>query len=1345
MTNTGSAGSVAATATGNTSFRNDGTVAGGIALAATASQTTSNQSNKSVYTSTPATGGGATTVSTNTSTNNSTSRPVGGNVVAVYSGTVGTNPTDPRQAQRTEITQTADGSSTATLAGVVHANVTSSTGRATASTTNSSADRVTTQPLVGAGTAAATETTVISSRGNRTATGGPSSVVVTGAVRNNGAGTGNVTVQAAIGAASATVNAGVIEGALLLNAGAGQNTTTSLDGTTIYTRAASTTYYSPFVEQSSTTTSSTSTRLAGGTATATLAGAGVGSVRVSGVGTGAGSTAATASVDAGSVVGAFTVAAGGTDTRTDQTDTFANGVDTIVTTRTDTVSPLAGDARADVAGRIGGAAAVTSQGGAATLDVTGVAADTVSVTANASDRVTTTTQGYAVTSPQGYLVYRQTSQTVTSTTTARGGVATLAISGAPQAGEANAVGGAVTVDGFGGSVLTVAAGSRLLTGGAPVRVVGTAANTTASTTYSYDPNTGVFTGSMTRQTFTPVAGPASLTNAGVIGAPTGYFSASVPVRVESVGGATITNSGQIYGNVDAAGVGERRDVTTVFTPARGTVPQTSVATTTYTPVAASARIANTGVISGRAGVSGRTGTVTNAGVIRGVALLGAGVRTYTNTVTSTNAFDANGNLVTTSVTSPAAAPSALFAQSLTLDQNGLLLGGVRVEGATTADPATVSPIRTSTVTATVNLNEGSVTLGDVTGQQDTSGRLTRTAVNLNGNGFLGVGPTLQAAQPAGGGVSFTAAPNYAAFAAIDPALGTAGASALSPEVALASGSRVSGVDSVTKTGGGAFTIVGAPLLRGAGSPTFTVDAPLVRVAGGELQLGVAGVDSATGQGVFGVNGAVKNNGTLVVGRRIASGALSGVQGVTLSVTGNVSQGAAGTLVLAASPTPALQTAPSLTTTSSFLSVDGALSLAGVVNIAAPQGIYLSGRGPDIASVGGAFTSTASVNAFASPFVNFGLATRTEGGRTIVSLNVTRTSYASVAGNGNAAAAAGALQAAIPAAVTAGAGSDLAAVIAGLDTGGAGRAAGALDEFGQASFYGSLAAVSTTRPFGEVTDALASIDSDPARPVSLWLRVGGAGTRTRGDAGTGARQLTANNYGAIVGLAVTSGGITAGIGVGPGWTDANAGIGRARANGWMLGGYAAGRIGALSLAGQAVAGWSSWNTSRNLQSFGRFATASFDGREIRLNGRAALDLPMAAITLSPFAGLEWRQWRLNGFAERDAGALGVTSGRASKSILSPEVGARASETRGALRAFVEGAYVFQPDIGSARAFSLTGAPVGFVAQGVTPGKFGRVGTGLETDIGRGTVFVRGDLWAGGGNRLGAVRVGARVRL
>ena len=91
------------------------------------------------------------------------------------------------------------------------------------------------------------------------------------------------------------------------------------------------------------------------------------------------------------------------------------------------------------------------------------------------------------------------------------------------------------------------------------------------------------------------------------------------------------------------------------------------------------------------------------------------------------------------------------------------------------------------------------------------------------------------------------------------------------------------------------------------------------------------------------------------------------------------------------------------------------------------------------------------------------------------------------------------------------------------------------------------------------------------------------------------------------------------------------------------------------------------------------------------------------------------------------------------------GARIAGTTGGLRAFVEGAYVFQGDISTDRAFSLIGARGTFTVRGVTPGDFGRIGSGLEADIGRGSCFVRGDVWTGGGNRQGTVRIGARVRL
>lgn len=1325
--NTGTAGSIIASATRNVSFRNDGTVSGTIGL--TTGGIASSTSESFDSTTVVPTFGDPVRRTTEVNTRTVTARATGGNVVAFYGGTVGVaSPGNVFPVP--SVNQSAQGSSDATIAGTMFANFSGITG---ATNTNSTSMTTTVTVL---GSTTGSRTTTVTNSSSTTVTGGASTVLVTGQVRNNGSGTGSVASTAATGVASALVNGGRVERDLAVTAGAGINLASALDRSELVRGTVLFGSFQPTVLESSSERQVTVSSLAGGSASATLTNAFVGGqVNVSGVGTGAGVLAASASIDAASTAGALRVVAGGRDNRFERTITFANNVQTFTSANADTVSALAGDARADVAGRINGDSLIASEGGSALFSLTGVAAGAVNVIATASERRSTTTESLQ----QGF---RLTASATTTTNTARGGLATLAI--ASGAGVPNAVGGAIVVDGFSGSVLTIGAGARVLANnGGDIRVGATSGNSSFTSTSRFDPVSGVSTGLTFGQSFTPVAGPASITNAGIIGAGTSFFAAPVTVRAVSVGGATIGNAGQIFGDVIAAALGERREVTTVVTPATQTAPETSVTTSLFAPVGAAARITNAGVISGRAEVAGSTGAVTNTGVIRGAVQLGAAVRNFTTATTTTRRFGPTG-LVETTVTSPTGVPATLFAQTLTLDQNGLLIGGVRVTGATIADPAGGAPIRTSAIAATVNLNPGSITLGTISADQDATGRLTRTAVNLNGEGFLGAGANLPAA-PAGAGSRFTSVPNFGAFLAVDAALGSLGAAGFTPSAALDSGSRILGVDTITKTGSGTFTIVGGSLLRSTATPLFTIDAGLTRIAGGELQLGVVGGDPASGQSVFGIRGDLQNDGVLVVGRRVATDTLAGVDGVNLLVTGNLTQSAGGVLVLGGALTPALATGPSLATRASLLTVDGALTLNGAISIAIPAGIYISGRGPDIANVGGAVTGTAVVNAFASPFVGFGLTQRVEAGRTIVSLGVSRTAYASVATNTNAAAGAGALQAAIPAAVAAGAGSDLANVILGLDTGTASGAALKFDDLGQASFYASLAQVATTRPFGEVQDALAGIGANGGRPVSLWVRTSGTTARTTGNAAVGARTLNADTYGTVLGLGYSGDAISLGIGGGPIWSDAGAGSGRGRADGWLIGAYAAGRLGPVSLAAQGVASWTDWSVTRSLPGFGRFAAANFDSNEVRVNGRAAIDLKLGGkVTLSPFAGIEWRRWQLNGFAERNAGAVGVTGTRASNSVVSPELGANASLTTGKVRAFVEGVYVFQQDIGAIRSLSLVGAPASFTVQGVDPGDFGRASAGIEVDIGRGSLFLRGDGWSGGGNSLGTVRAGARIR-
>src|SRR3546814_2819396 len=76
-------------------------------------------------------------------------------------------------------------------------------------------------------------------------------------------------------------------------------------------------------------------------------------------------------------------------------------------------------------------------------------------------------------------------------------------------------------------------------------------------------------------------------------------------------------------------------------------------------------------------------------------------------------------------------------QTYTDTQNGVS-GGFVVLGGLDNDPTGEGAVKTSDVTATINLNSGSATLGSIFGEVDEDGnRTTNTTVNLVGSGFLG--------------------------------------------------------------------------------------------------------------------------------------------------------------------------------------------------------------------------------------------------------------------------------------------------------------------------------------------------------------------------------------------------------------------------------------------------------------------------------------------------------------------------------------------------------------------------------------------------------------------------------
>ena len=229
-------------------------------------------------------------------------------------------------------------------------------------------------------------------------------------------------------------------------------------------------------------------------------------------------------------------------------------------------------------------------------------------------------------------------------------------------------------------------------------------------------------------------------------------------------------------------------------------------------------------------------------------------------------------------------------------------------------------IKNADITATINLNDKSATLGDITAQEDDTGaRVTHTTVNLNGSGWLGAdevyapGHAPTAPNYADTNTSLvlsTTAPNY--FDTVDYS-----------DPSEYYGVRVLGVDALNKTGAGTFVITGAPYEPAstpAGLATWTLDVGAFNIKQGEIQLNVGGsspvvtvaaAPTASGdpdEPVFGIHGDVNNDATLVVGRRIpvrpqlvgntlVNSGGEVIDGITVDQTGNFNQSSTGTTVV----------------------------------------------------------------------------------------------------------------------------------------------------------------------------------------------------------------------------------------------------------------------------------------------------------------------------------------------------------------------------------------------------------------------------------------------------------------
>ncbi len=1055
----------------------------------TSTQTTTADAQKTV--GTVATSGTVTTT-TNLFTQSTGVTQTGASVDGTYAGTNGELNFAPLTAG--SVTQTASKASKATVSGTVYGAVNSTAGSGNNTQTDISQSTISSNDT---GPPVVTKLDVVNSSTvvTKTTAGGDSTVNVTGGVRTHTP-TGTVGNVSSSGNDSSTVTvSGRVDGFASSNGtGTGTSTVKSLAGNVSFSQTNG-------VTTKASNASSTVTVLTGGAALTNVTGTGqvFGSVVANGL------ASAASTVDAGAKVGqSVTVATSSNDVNNSTTNDYVYDATTKVATLTtkvnNTTGPAVavGNATANVAGIVGNTAlpggtgqggdvTVTSTRGNATANITGrvVAGGTFSgnVTANANGSTTNTVSETVTQSLPGFggdgrvvptpALPVTTKLTSTTTTTATGGVATILVdtSAAFKAGgvgvasviglssQFNSVNGTATASGLAGATVTVTAGSTI---GRSANATSVGTNGVSTTASTFGTKLTVTTNSTT----TNVGKAATITNDGTIG--TAGFGDVVNAQGTST--ATVTNSatGRVNGSVTANSL--RVDVVSkvVDNDNNNTDPitRTIVTTTNNKAVGGVSTVTNAGTITGGVNVSGATGTVTNTGNIVGTTTFGASSGDF-NTTTTQTSVGTTGGLPTANV--------ALFKQTYTLNQSGIS-GGVNVTGATEGTPT----IKTSDITATLNLNSGSITLGSITAQQtpnqfgSNATFLTTTTLNLNGAGYLGldfysnpVAPNPAAVAPIV--PTFPARSPEANFTTAQGALFGLGASA-GTTVSSANagiGIRILGVTAVNKTGAGTFVIVGTPFNSTAAPATnpWSMDIGSLNVgtaaaSGGELQLTHTGSAAQN----LGIRGDINNvNGNLVLGRRAPTGIQTfgdtlgsagpeRILGITVNQTGNFTQAATGNLVVGVNPTlvrvsgtgtggttggteilgiPTVTTTQGLFTlptstggagaalqsTPSRLNVTGNVNLAGKVLVDVTRdSLYSDGDGYTLITYTGTGASTATVTTNLTSKFVAFTLNHNTTAKTIA-LTAARTAYNTGATNPNAKNAADGLNSALTAAIT----------------------------------------------------------------------------------------------------------------------------------------------------------------------------------------------------------------------------------------------------------------------------------------------------------------------------------------
>jgi hypothetical protein len=1320
----------------------------------------------------------------------SSSTAVGGAINARFAGTVGTTNFVPATAGNVVLNAQGNASANVVSGGAIFGNLTLSAGAFANSSTTDTTDTTTILGTDGKGSRTSARTFVSNSVREGASL---ASATVAGRVGfSNAGGSSNVTVSG--NNASLAIDGGIVDGLVDVSA----NGRRVIDDKFTSSVAQST------VDSINTTTSVLETNtsksvISGGEASLNLSAGSVG-----GSGSVNGVTIASATVAAPARIGSnLNVFAGVTNGETQFEAKYsrtAAGVATASQSTRTISTQVAGNATATVAGTVGsggsgGSLTVSSSAGNATAALTGRVNGAVSVTASGTNTDSTLVDSYSgklaasgATSYSGLgvptvsstLVAGATAQrTRSDVTTATGGAASLTIDTLAdlRAQGVNAA-SSVSVGGLAGSTATIAAGSRV---GGSVTVGLIAANATFNST---DTSVGTALGTQrnasSTNVSTAVGGASSLTNSGRID---GTASAN------SLTSAALVNNGRA-GGLSATSVGS--DITSGIVDTRTDNPalRLQTETTARTARLGAATITNAaGAVAGSVNIAGATGTVTNAGFITGTTTLGQSLNLGTTVIERT---DGSSAFTYT-------APSKRAVQTYTMDQNSIARG-VTVTGATqtVSNPFTgaTQTVQTSDIIATINLNSGSVTLGDITAQTDMTGaRLTDTTVNLRGSGWLGA----EAASITAVGVA----------AARTPMLSLSPAAVAEYGAAPATSVRVTGVNLLRKQDAGTFVIHGTGFVAATPPTTpaaFTLDVGTFAIDAGEVQL-------SRSAGTFGIRGNVTNAATLVLGRRQPVSAQDNAEslvgvgpqrivGLTVNQTGNFTQTATGTLVVGATGalsrfTPASVgnagaaqellgpvsgsvsipyfTSPALAaagSTASRIDVTGDLNLAGTVQVVVSRdSIFRDGDGTTLATYTGAGTVTATASpTISSPFVNFRVvndaATRT------VRLVAGRSAYSAAAVGDNAKAAAAALNSAIPgitnAILTDASGGaafssvrslanaqDVANVVNALDwrlT--AAQAAQVFNELSSGEIYASVSAVDQNLVLNRMPAiATTALLAGEALTSRLWASPVGDFSRFNGDDTAGSTGIRSSAYGVAFGgdMAFADDGLI-GIGASYGEHDVSARgtAENAQIRTWTVGAHALKGFGRAYVQGSVAYGFSRFSVERELSVLARTLGSEFRGTQLDAALEAGYRFEIGTgWNITPFAQAALRNWETNEAVEPDGaigGGLAVRVDEASKSIFRPTLGARVNGEFGSMdgllvRPLVNLSYTFQGDIGAARTMRFAGGGDAFTVRGFSPDGFGTIEAGIDTIVkGKMNMFVRGGYSFGGGNNAASIRAG-----